>query len=216
MNVQIEADWKAVLKSELGKEYFTELIDEVNSLYLSGVVYPSQELIFNAFTYCPFTKVKVVILGQDPYHGFGQAHGLAFSVPDEIKIPPSLMNIYKEIGNSLPLSGNLVPWAEQGVLLLNSTLTVTAHQPGSHQKLGWETFTDAVISKVSDKQKHVVFLLWGAFAQKKEGLIDHTKHLVLTAPHPSPLSAHRGFLGCGHFRKANEYLEKHKRSAITW
>jgi len=216
MNVQIEADWKAVLKSELGKEYFTELIDEVNSLYLSGVVYPSQELIFNAFTYCPFTKVKVVILGQDPYHGFGQAHGLAFSVPDEIKIPPSLMNIYKEIGNSLPLSGNLVPWAEQGVVLLNSTLTVTAHQPCSHQKLGWETFTDAVISKVSDKQKHVVFLLWGAFAQKKEGLIDHTKHLVLTAPHPSPLSAHRGFLGCGHFRKANEYLEKHKRSAITW
>ena len=216
MNVQIEADWKAVLKSELGKEYFTELIDEVNSLYLSGVVYPSQELIFNAFTYCPFTKVKVVILGQDPYHGFGQAHGLAFSVPDEIKIPPSLMNIYKEIGNSLPLSGNLVPWAEQGVLLLNSTLTVTAHQPGSHQKLGWETFTDAVISKVSDKQKHVVFLLWGAFAQKKEGLIDHTKHLVLTAPHPSPLSAHRGFLGCGHFRKANEYLEKHKRAGITW
>ena len=220
MDVQIEESWKKVLADEFAKDYFQNLSGQIREAYLSGAVYPPPKLVFNAFTNCPFSALKVVILGQDPYHGAGQAHGLSFSVPDGVRVPPSLQNIYKEIKDDLSVevseSGNLERWAKQGVLLLNATLTVRAGEAGSHQGLGWEQFTDAVIQKISDEKEHVVFLLWGKYAQDKGKNIDTTKHLVLTAPHPSPFSAHTGFLGCKHFSKTNEYLESNGLSEINW
>ena len=220
MEVLLEPSWKKILNGELKKSYFLTLSTELQRLYSSGQVFPPRPLIFNALNLCPFEDVRVVILGQDPYHGVGQAHGLSFSVPDGIKTPPSLQNIYKEIksdlGHNIPTSGNLEHWAKQGVLLLNATLTVGSGKPGSHQKLGWETFTDAIIKKISDEKEHVVFLLWGNFARSKKSLIDGTKHLVLEAPHPSPFSAYTGFFGCKHFNKTNAYLGKHSITSITW
>lgn len=224
MNVQIEQSWKEILKDEFEKEYFKELWRTVGEAYRSAptATFPPEKLIFNAFNYCHFNDVKVVILGQDPYHGTDQAHGLAFSVPEGMPVPPSLKNIYKEIAttvnhtSAMPISGNLEHWATQGVLLLNSTLTVQAGEAGSHQRLGWEIFTDAVIQKISDGEEHVVFLLWGSYAQEKGKNIDQSKHLVLKAPHPSPLSAYRGFFGCNHFNKTNLYLKEHGQSQIDW
>ncbi len=222
MNVKIENSWKQILQSEFEKDYFEKLAGEVRKAYLARQhpVYPPAPLIFNAFNLCPFDKVKVVILGQDPYHGAGQAHGLAFSVPKKVKIPPSLQNIYKEIisdiGGEMPNSGNLEHWAKQGVLLLNATLTVRAGEAGAHQGLGWETFTDNVIKTISDKKTNLVFMLWGNFAKSKQNLIDNNKHLILTASHPSPFSAHSGFFGCKHFSKTNEYLKSHDKKPITW
>lgn len=220
MNEQIESSWKKVLANEFSTSYFLLLTKAVGSTYLKQTVFPPQQLLFNAFTQCPFNRIKVVILGQDPYHGEGQAHGLAFSVPNGVVIPPSLRNIFKEInsdvGPTVFTSGNLENWAKQGVLLLNSTLTVESGKAGSHHALGWEQFTDAVIAKISVKKEHVVFLLWGAYAQNKRVLIDETKHLVLTAPHPSPLSAYRGFLGCQHFSQTNSYLINHGYTPIIW
>jgi uracil-DNA glycosylase len=220
MEVKIEPSWKEILKEEFEKDYFVDLTSDIKRAYLSAPIYPPPQYIFNAFNLCPFAKVKVVILGQDPYHGRGQAHGLSFSVPKGIRIPPSLKNIYKEIetdlGLTVPESGNLERWATQGVLLLNATLTVEAGKPASHQGLGWEKFTDAVIKKISDEQRHVVFLLWGNFARSKAPLIDTVKHLVLEAPHPSPFSVHSGFFGCKHFSKTNYYLKSHGQSEISW
>lgn len=218
--MQIEESWKQILKSEFEKDYFKKLSKTVREAYRTDIIFPPPMLVFNAFSHCPFDTVKVVILGQDPYHGDGQAHGLSFSVPEGVKTPPSLRNIYKEIrddvGTEVPESGNLERWADQGVLLLNATLTVRAHEAGSHQELGWETFTDAVIQKISDEKEHVVFLLWGSYAQGKGKNIDTEKHCVLTGPHPSPLSAYRGFFGCKHFSKVNEYLVAHKKTPINW
>lgn len=220
MEIKIEESWKKVLKNEFEKDYFLNLTKKVREFYLSKTIYPAPAHIFNAFALCPFNEVKVVILGQDPYHGAGQAHGLCFSVQDGVRTPPSLQNIYKEIkddiGTDIPLSGNLEHWAKQGVLLLNATLTVEVNQAGSHQGLGWETFTDAVIHKISEEKEQVVFLLWGKYAQNKSSLIDDSKHLILKAPHPSPFSAHTGFLGCKHFSKTNEYLKKHDLKKIDW
>ena len=220
MNVKIESSWQEALKDEFTKPYFKNLTEKIKDAYLEEVVYPHPKNIFNAFAFCPFDQVKVVILGQDPYHGTGQAHGLSFSVPDGIKIPPSLQNIYKElkndIGKEIPTSGNLEHWAKQGVLLLNATLTVRAGFAGSHQDLGWETFTDTIIKTISDQKEHVVFILWGKFAQAKIDLINQNKHLVLTAPHPSPFSAYTGFFGSKPFSKTNEYLEKHGFKKIEW
>jgi uracil-DNA glycosylase len=220
MEVKISPSWKEQLQQEFDKPYFQHLIAFVKSEYQKHIVFPPGKLIFNAFDLCPFNEVKVVIIGQDPYHGPGQAHGLCFSVPDGIPIPPSLRNIYKEIENDLgiaaPASGNLVRWAQQGVFLLNATLTVRAHQAGSHQKKGWEVFTDAVIQRISGQKEHVVFLLWGAYAQNKAALIDHSKHLILKSVHPSPLSAARGFFGNHQFSKANNYLKKHDFEPINW
>lgn len=220
MDIQIETSWKKILKPEFEKDYFKALAGEVRSAYLAGPVYPPPQEIFNAFTLCPFEDVKVVILGQDPYHGEGQAHGLSFSVKDGVKTPPSLQNMYKEIqadlGKDIPESGNLERWAKQGVLLLNATLTVLPGQPGSHQGLGWEEFTDATIKAISDQKEHVVFLLWGNFARSKASIIDSSKHLILEAPHPSPFSAHSGFFGSRHFSKTNDYLKSHGLSAIDW
>lgn len=220
MDIAIEQSWKEVLAGEFEKEYFAHLRERVRSEYLSETVYPPPKLIFNTFSLCSFRDVRVVILGQDPYHGKGQAHGLSFSVPDGIAIPPSLQNIYKEIRDDLGItvspSGNLERWARQGVLLLNATLTVRAGSPTSHQKLGWEQFTDVVIRTISEKKSNVVFMLWGRFAQEKASLIDASKHYILTAPHPSPFSAHTGFFGCKHFSKANAYLTEHKQTAIKW
>jgi uracil-DNA glycosylase len=220
MDVRIESSWKKALETEFEKPYFADLSKAVKGSYLSSVVYPAPKNVFNAFSLCPFDQVKVVILGQDPYHGAGQAHGLSFSVPDGVKTPPSLQNIYKEIksdlGNEVPASGNLERWAKQGVLLLNATLTVEQSKPGSHQGLGWETFTDAVIKTISDQKEHVIFLLWGNFARSKAALIDRSKHLVLEAPHPSPFSAHSGFFGCKHFSKTNKYLTEHDLLEISW
>ncbi len=220
MNVAIETSWKSALAEEFEKPYFANLSASIRKAYLDGTVYPSQEQIFNAFNLCPLDKVKVVILGQDPYHGEGQAHGLSFSVKDGVRIPPSLKNIYKEIksdiGTEIPTSGNLERWSTQGVLLLNATLTVLPSKPGSHQGLGWEEFTDATIRIISEKREHVVFLLWGNFARSKSALIDKSKHLVLEAPHPSPFSAHSGFFGCKHFSKTNTYLEQHRQPPIVW
>lgn len=220
MKVVIEDSWKSVLKDEFEKEYFKELTTKVKASYLSKSVFPPPKLVFNAFALCPFDQVKVVIIGQDPYHGKGQAHGLSFSVPDGVKIPPSLQNIYKEIkadlGKDLPTSGNLERWAKEGVLLLNATLTVFESNAGSHQGWGWENFTDAVIKKVSDEKEGVVFMLWGRFAQNKESLIDGTKHLILKAPHPSPLSAYNGWFGSKHFSQANEYLKSRGEEPIDW
>lgn len=220
MNVQIEETWKKALMPEFSKDYFIQLTDFVRKEYHETTVYPPGKLIFNAFNLCPFDKVKVVIIGQDPYHGPGQAHGLCFSVNDGVQPPPSLVNIFKEINNDLgkpiPQSGNLTRWAEQGVLLLNATLTVRAHQAGSHQRRGWEEFTDTVIRKLAEEKSNLVFILWGAYAQKKGAFIDRSKHLVLTSVHPSPLSAHNGFFGNHHFSLANNYLIKHGETAIDW
>lgn len=221
MKELIEPSWREVLSDEFEKTYFKMLTNTVDSLYRDNEsIFPPQQFLFNAFALCPFDSVKVVILGQDPYHGAGQAHGLCFSVHDDIPIPPSLKNIFKELQDDLGISphssGDLTHWAKQGVLLLNTTLTVNEGLPNSHKGLGWETFTDAVIQKISDEKEHLVFLLWGAHAQKKGALIDREKHLVLEAPHPSPLSAYGGFFGCRHFSKANEYLIAHKESTIVW
>ena len=220
MEVAIESSWKQMLADEFEQPYFKDLAKTVRHSYLSQTIFPAPKNIFNAFTLCPFNQVKVVILGQDPYHGIGQAHGLSFSVPEGIKTPPSLQNIYKEIkadlGIEIPESGNLERWATEGVLLLNATLTVEAGKAGSHQGLGWEQFTDAVIKKISHEKEHIVFLLWGNFARSKAALIDTEKHLVLEAPHPSPFSAHSGFFGCKHFSKANNYLTEHEEAPINW
>lgn len=220
MNVRIEDSWKQQLQEEFDKPYFEELTRYVRSEYASGTVYPPGQQIFAAFDACPFEQVRVVILGQDPYHEPGQAHGLCFSVNDGVQFPPSLQNIFKEIESDLgvpvPHSGNLTRWARQGVLLLNATLTVRAHQAGSHQNRGWETFTDAVIRCLASRREHVVFILWGAYAQRKGAFIDRSRHLVLQSPHPSPLSAYRGFFGNRHFSRANHYLVEHGYLPIQW
>ena len=220
MDVKIENSWKEALKDEFDKPYFAALCDFVRQEYKTSTIYPPASLIFNAFNLCPMDKIKVVIIGQDPYHEPGQAHGLCFSVNDGVKFPPSLQNIYKEIASEynqpMPQSGNLTRWAEQGVLLLNATLTVRAHLAASHQGKGWETFTDNVIKEVNDRCQNVVFLLWGSYAQKKEAYIDKSKHCVLKAAHPSPLSAYRGFFGCNHFILANNYLRKCGKEEIVW
>lgn len=220
MDVQIEQSWKEILAPEFEKDYFIRLTNFVRQEYKTTTVYPPGNLIFNAFNLCPFQEVKVVIIGQDPYHGEHQAHGLCFSVNDGIQFPPSLKNIFKEIENDLgigiPLSGNLTRWAQQGVLMLNATLTVRAHQAGSHQRKGWEEFTDAAIRALAEKREHLVFILWGAYAQKKGAFIDRQKHLVLTSVHPSPLSAHNGFFGNKHFSRTNEYLMEHGEAPIQW
>jgi len=220
MEVKIEQSWKIALSDEFEKPYFATLTNFVKSEYKTSRVYPPGNLIFNAFDQCPFDKLKVVILGQDPYHGPGQAHGLCFSVNDGIAFPPSLRNIFKELnddlGKAIPKSGNLSEWAKQGVLLLNATLTVRANQAASHQKRGWEEFTDAVIQKINSEKGHVVFLLWGNYAIGKSKFIDTNKHLVLMSVHPSPLSANRGFFGNKHFSRANEYLAKNGLKAIDW
>ncbi len=219
-DVKIDPSWKTRLTAEFEKPYFHQLIDFVKSEYKSTTVYPPGNEIFHAFDACHFDDVKVVIIGQDPYHGPGQANGLCFSVHDGVKMPPSLLNIFKEIRNDLripiPISGNLDRWAKQGVLLLNATLTVRASTPGSHQNKGWETFTDAVIKKISDEKENVVFILWGAYAQKKGEIIDRAKHHVLMSPHPSPFSADRGFFGSKPFSKTNEYLRGRGLGEISW
>ncbi|PRY12340.1 uracil-DNA glycosylase [Pontibacter ummariensis] len=220
MDVKIEESWQNVLQDEFEKPYFKNLVSFVKDEYTTQKVYPAGNQIFNAFAMCPFDEVKVVILGQDPYHGPNQANGLAFSVSDGVRTPPSLLNVFKEIksdlGKDIPETGNLERWAKQGVLLLNATLTVRAGNAGSHQKKGWEEFTDAVAQKVNDLKEHVVFMLWGAYAQKKGAFIDQEKHLVLKAAHPSPFAADRGFFGSRHFSKANKYLEEHGKKPIDW
>lgn len=220
MDVQIEESWKQHIGEEFEKPYFTNLIEFVRNEYKSTTCYPPGRLIFNAFNLCPFDKVKVVVIGQDPYHEPGQAHGLCFSVNDGVAFPPSLVNIFKEIESDLgvpvPSSGNLVRWAEQGVLLLNATLTVRAHVAGSHQKRGWEEFTDAVIRKLSADRDNIVFILWGSYAQSKAQLIDASRHFILRSAHPSPLSAYRGFFGNHHFSLANQYLAQHGKGGIEW
>ncbi|MDO4725845.1 MAG: uracil-DNA glycosylase [Porphyromonadaceae bacterium] len=221
MEVKIDESWKEILQAEFDKSYFKELVAFVKNEYKTHRVFPPAQLIFNAFDSCPFDKVKVVLLGQDPYHGVGQAHGLCFSVNENIALPPSLINIYKEISDDLgipPLqSGNLIRWANQGVLLLNATLTVRANKPGSHQNKGWEQFTDAVIQAISDKKEGVVFLLWGNYAKQKGAKIDRTKHLVLESGHPSPMSANKGYwFGNKHFSKTNNYLTNKNLSPIDW
>ena len=220
MEVRIEDSWKNRLAEEFTKDYFVKLTGFVRTEYGTATVYPPGSLIFNAFNLCPFEKVKAVIIGQDPYHGPGQAHGLCFSVREGVEFPPSLVNIFKEIqadtGTPFPRTGNLERWAAQGVLLLNATLTVRAHMAGSHQKKGWERFTDAVISAVNSEKEHVVFFLWGAYAQKKGEAIDGSRHLVLKSVHPSPLSATRGFFGNHHFSRCNEYLVKNGIAPVSW
>lgn len=221
MEVKIEPSWKDRLSTEFGQEYFKKLADFVKSEYQTSTVYPPPKFIFRAFELTPFDKVKVVILGQDPYHGAGQANGLCFAVNHGVRLPPSVQNIYKEITTDLghpPAfpSGDLEAWASQGVLLLNATLTVKASSPGSHQKRGWETFTDAVIKTLSDKKENLVFILWGAYAQKKGEVIDESKHLVIKSPHPSPFSAHTGFFGSRPFTRCNDYLGQNRISPIKW
>ena len=221
MDVKIEASWKSALKAEFAKPYFEQAAIHVKTEKSQGkTIYPPGSMIFNAFNQTPFDKVKVVILGQDPYHGPNQAHGLCFSVQNGVPPPPSLINIFKElqndIGMAIPRHGNLTKWAEQGVFLLNASLTVRAGEPMSHSKIGWADFTDSVIKKISDHNKHVVFLLWGKFAQDKRILIDETKHLVLKSAHPSPLSAYAGFFGCKHFSKANAYLISKGIDPVDW
>ena len=221
MSIRIENSWKEVLAAEFEKDYFKRLTAFVREEY-SGTtpIYPPARLIFNAFDHCPFDKVKVVILGQDPYHGAGQANGLCFSVNKGIAFPPSLMNIFKEIENDLgtpiPHDGDLTRWSDQGVLLLNATLTVRASQAGSHQRRGWEEFTDAAIRELATRRENIVFILWGSYAQKKGAFIDRSRHLVLASPHPSPLSAYQGFFGNKHFSRANEYLAEHGKEKIIW
>lgn len=220
MQTRLKKTWQKNLQTEFKKTYFKALIAFVEEQYSAKKVFPLPENIFLAFERCPFEDVRVIIIGQDPYHGIGQAHGLCFSVPTGVKIPPSLMNIYKELENDLGIkmgsSGNLSSWSRQGILLLNSTLTVQAQLAGSHQKKGWEEFTDQAIKVLSHKRENLVFLLWGAYAQKKTSLIDESKHLILKAPHPSPLSAHRGFLGCKHFSKTNKFLSSKGIKKIKW
>ena len=221
MNVKIEDSWKEVLKDEFTKPYFQQIVTHLKTERTAGkIIYPPGQLIFNAFNKTPFKKVKVVLLGQDPYHGAGQAMGLSFSVPDGITPPPSLINIYKELNNDIgmkiPSTGNLTKWAEQGVLLLNAALTVRANEPASHSKIGWMDFTNAVIKKISDEKTGIVFLLWGRFAQDKQFLIDETKHFVLKAAHPSPFSADKGFFGCSHFSKTNQLLMQQGLQPVDW
>lgn len=220
MNVKIEESWKRELAAEFEKPYFAELTEFVRSEYSATTVYPPAKLIFNAFDHCPFDKVKAVIIGQDPYHGPGQANGLCFSVNKEIKMPPSLVNIFKEIssdtGKPMPTDGDLTRWSRQGVLLLNATLTVRAGNAGSHQRRGWETFTDVAIRILAEKRENLVFILWGSYAQQKGAFIDRNRHLVLTSPHPSPLSAYAGFFGNHHFTLTNDYLAKHGKEPIDW
>lgn len=220
MDVRIESGWKRALAREWDAAYFAQLTQWVRERYGLATVYPPAGRIFAAFDLCPFEKVRVVILGQDPYHGPGQAHGLCFSVPDGVAVPPSLVNIFKEINDDLgiatPQSGNLERWASQGVLLLNTTLTVDAGRPMSHVGHGWEQFTDAVIEKVATEREGIVFMLWGSHAISKGRIIDRSKHLVLTSPHPSPLSAYRGFFGCKHFSRANKYLVERGEAPIRW
>lgn len=220
MNVRIEESWRQILQPEFDKPYFELLTTFVRQQYQTRQCFPPARLIFNAFDSCPFNQVRVVIIGQDPYHDVGQAHGLCFSVNEGIPIPPSLMNIYKEIqrdlGKPIPTSGNLQRWADQGVLLLNATLTVEAHRPGSHQGKGWEELTDAVIQALNEQREHLVFMLWGSYAQRKGQFINRRKHLVLETSHPSPLSVYRGFDGCAHFSKANAYLTQHNLQPIDW
>ncbi len=220
VDVKIEESWKTRLNNEFQMPYFKTLTDFVRMEYRQCRVYPPGKLIFNAFNLCPFDALKVVIIGQDPYHEPGQAQGLAFSVPDGVRIPPSLVNIYKEIsddtGAAIPQSGDLTRWAKQGVLLLNATLTVREHLAGSHQRRGWEQFTDAVIRIVSQEKEHVAFILWGSYAQSKAPFVDSSKHLILKSTHPSPLSAHRGFFGNHHFSLTNHFLQQHGITPIQW
>ena len=221
MDVKIDASWKEVLEAEFEKDYFKHLTAFVKEEYAGTTpIYPPARLIFNAFDQCPFNDVKVVILGQDPYHGVGQANGLCFSVNKGVPFPPSLLNIFKEIENDLgtpiPQDGDLTRWSDQGVLLLNATLTVRASMAGSHQKRGWEEFTDAAIRELATRRENIVFILWGSYAQKKGAFIDRSRHLVLTSPHPSPLSAYQGFFGNHHFSTANRYLAEHGKSEIKW
>ena len=220
MNVNIEQTWKEQLQSEFEKPYFVSLVDFIKQEYSHHIIYPPGKLIFNAFNQCPFNKVKVVLIGQDPYHEPGQAHGLCFSVNDGVMFPPSLNNIFKEIqtdtGTQVPQSGNLIRWARQGVLLLNATLTVREHEAGSHQRQGWEEFTDAVIHTVSEKRENIVFILWGSYAQSKSYLINSKKHYILRSAHPSPLSAYRGFFGNHHFSLTNKYLHSKGIDEIKW
>jgi uracil-DNA glycosylase len=220
INPQIEESWKNILREEFESQYFTDLTDFLREEKKIYTIYPPGPNIFSAFNHTPFNRVKVVILGQDPYHGPGQAHGLCFSVPDGIPSPPSLVNIFKEIysdlGIPVPLNGDLTKWAEQDVLLVNAILTVRADTPTSHQNKGWERFTDAVIRNLSEKRKNLVFLLWGNYAQAKENLIDSSRHYILKAAHPSPLSAYRGFFGCRHFSRTNEILEELGLNTIDW
>ncbi|MGH2564018.1 MAG: uracil-DNA glycosylase [Ginsengibacter sp.] len=221
MDVQIEESWKNILKEEFDNAYFQQIVTFLKAEKFAGrVVYPPGQLIFNAFNKTPFSQVKVVLLGQDPYHNKGQAHGLSFSVPDGVQKPPSLINIFKELENDLGIpvsnSGNLEKWAEQGALLLNASLTVRQNEPASHSKIGWLQFTDSVISKISEQKKGIVFLLWGKFAQDKQSLIDETKHYVLKAAHPSPFSADKGFFGCKHFSKTNDLLLLQHKEPIDW
>jgi len=221
MNVQIESGWKKLLEDEFSKPYFSQLTDFVKKEYSQNTCFPKGKDIFAAFDYCTWDEVKVVIIGQDPYHGVGQANGLCFSVHENIMHPPSLVNIFKELetdmGKSYPVSGDLSAWAKQGVLLLNATLTVRAHQAGSHKNKGWETFTDAVIQKISEQKEQIVFLLWGSYAKNKGKFIDRNKHFVLETGHPSPLSANRGlWFGNKHFSQTNAYLEKVGKKGIEW
>ena len=221
MTTVTASTWKDVLAAEKKKPYFKAILEFLNSEYSQGnVIYPAKEDIFNALKLTDFNDVKVVIMGQDPYHGPNQAHGLCFSVRDGVRPPPSLINIYKEIhtdlGYDIPKHGNLTEWTKQGVLLLNSTLTVQAHNAGSHSKIGWQTFTDRIIETLNDHPEPIIYLLWGSYAQSKRQIINHEKHYVLAAPHPSPLSAHRGFFGCKHFSKTNELLESLGREPINW
>ena len=220
MDVKIEESWKTRLSSQFSAPYFRQLAEFVRAEYAEHECFPPGQFIFNAFNTTPFEAVKVVILGQDPYHDVGQAHGLCFSVREGVAQPPSLQNIFKEIqsepGAPIPASGDLTRWARQGVLLLNSLLTVRAHQPGSHQGKGWEQFTDAVIAALNREREHLVFLLWGAYAIRKGNLVDRSRHLVLTSPHPSPLSSYRGFFGNHHFTLCNDYLIQHGQQPILW
>lgn len=220
MNIKLESSWKQLLGSEFSQPYFQNLAEFVKTEYKTAVIYPPGPHIFRAFEMCPVKDVKVVIIGQDPYHGLNQANGLSFAVNKDIRVPPSLQNIYKELESDLGIKpaahGDLTPWAAQGVLLLNATLTVRASSPGSHQGKGWEQFTDAVIAKLNDSRENLVFILWGKYAQQKGEKIDRSKHLVLAAAHPSPYSANNGFFGCRHFSKANQYLEEHGQQPIEW
>ena len=220
MDVKIEESWKARLQNEFEKPYFKTLTDFVRNEYSTKTVYPPARFIFNAFDSCPFDKVKVVIVGQDPYHEPGQAEGLCFSVADGVPHPPSLQNIFKvieaDLGRPAPKCGSLRRWAEQGVLLLNATLTVEAHRAGSHQGKGWEQFTDACIARLSAEREHLVFIVWGSYAQRKGAIIDRSRQLVLTSAHPSPLSAYRGFFGNHHFSRANDYLMQHGQQPVLW
>ena len=220
MNVRIAEDWKALLQEEFDKPYFAELVDFVKTEYASRQIFPAARNIFRAFDKCPLDKLKVVIIGQDPYHGDGQANGLCFSVDDGVDFPPSLRNIFKEVaedtGTAVPASGNLDRWAEQGVLMLNAVLTVRAHEAASHAGRGWERFTDAVVQKIAQEKEGVVYMLWGSYAQKKGAMVDGSKNLVLKAVHPSPLSVYRGFFGSRHFSKANDYLRHRGMEPIVW